>query len=234
MTGMKLCYFIMAMAAVLCSACKIIIVVGNEPGTEATSTKAVPTKTVPTREAPPDGLGLFKDAKLEAAIRKALDKPAGVIAASDLASLEKLEASFLGITDITGLEHATNLTSLNISHNPISDITSLAGLTKLKRLLIYKIRISDLKPLADLTQVEFVTFWETNVSDLTPLKSWKNLQSIELRLTKVTDYTPLHGLTNLKSLATNRRLISDEQLAMLKKALPNCKLEIETRNLQRQ
>ena len=229
MTGMKLCYFIMAMAAFLCSACKVIIVVGNEPGTEAT-----PTRADPAKEAAPDAPGLFKDAKLEAAVRKALDKPVGVITASDLASLEKLEASFLGITDITGLEHATNLTSLNISHNPISDITPLAGLTKLKRLLIYKIRISDLKPLADLTQVEFVTFWETNVSDLTPLKSWKNLQSIELRLTKVTDYTPLHGLTNLKSLATNRRLISDEQLAMLKKALPNCKLEIETRNLQRQ
>jgi len=231
-TGMKLCYFIMAMAAFLCSACKIIIVVGNEPGPEATPTKTADTKAI-TGLAAPVAAGLFKDAKLEAAVRKALDKPVGVIAASDLASLEKLEASFLGITDITGLEHATNLTSLNISHNPISDITPLAGLTKLKRLLIYKIRISDLKPLADLTNVEFVTFWETNVSDLTPLKSWKNLQSIELRLTKVTDYTPLHGLTNLKSLATNRRLISDEQLALLKKALPNCKLEIEKRNLQR-
>jgi hypothetical protein len=193
-----------------------------------------PGLEIPGEEAPPDGPGLIKDSNLEAAIRKALDKSFGVITASDLASLEKLEASFLGITDITGLQHATNLTSLNISHNPISDITPLAGLTNLKRLLLYKIRISDLKPLADLTQVEFVTFWETNVSDLTPLKSWKNLKSIELRLTKVTDYTPLHGLTNLKSLATNRRLISDEQLAMLKKALPNCKLEIEKRNLQLQ
>ena len=100
--------------------------------------------------------------------------------------------------------------------------------------MLFKTRITDLKPLADLTNVAFVTFWETNVSDLTPLKSWKNLKSIELRLTKVTDYTPLHGLTHLKSLATNRRLISDEQLALLKKALPNYKLEIEKRNLRRQ
>ena len=224
MTGVKLCYSITAVAVVLVSSCKVIIVLENEPGTRA----------APTKVAAPDASGLFKDPKLEAAVRKALDKPVGTITPRDLASLEKLEASFLGITDITGLEHATNLTSLNISHNPISDITPLAGLTKLKRLLIYKIRISDLKPLADLTQVEFVTFWETNVSDLTPLKSWKNLQSIELRLTKVTDYTPLHGLTNLKSLATNRRLISDEQLAMLKKALPNCTIEIETKYPQHQ
>ena len=207
------------------------------PGLEIPAEEAPPDGPgleLPAEEASPDGPGLIKDSKLEAAVRKVLGKLVGIITPSDLASLEKLEASFLGITTIAGLQLATNLTSLNISHNPISDITPLAGLTKLKRLLIYKIRITDLKPLADLTNVEFVTFWETNVSDLTPLKSWKNLQSIELRLTKVTDYTPLHGLTNLKSLATNRRLISDEQLALLKKALPNCKLEIEKRNLQLQ
>jgi hypothetical protein len=191
-------------------------------------------KRMPPEEPEPDAPGLIKDSKLEAALRKALGKPQGVITASDLASLKKLKASFLGITDISGLEHATNLTHLDLSHNPISDITPLAGLTNLKRLLLYKIRISNLKPLADLTNVEFVTFWETNVSDLSPLKSWKKLKSIELRLTKVTDYSPLHGLPQLKSLATNRRLISDEQLAMLKKALPNCKLEIEKRNLQPQ
>jgi Leucine-rich repeat (LRR) protein len=191
-------------------------------------------KRMPPEEPEPDGPGLIKDSKLEAALCKALGKPQGVITASDLASLKKLEASFLGITDISGLEHATNLTHLNLSHNPISDITPLAGLTNLKRLLLYKIRISNLKPLADLTNVEFVTFWETNVSDLSPLKSWKKLKSIELRLTKVTDYTPLHDLTHLNNLSTNRRLISDEQEAQLKQALPNCKLEIEKRNLQRQ
>lgn len=186
-------------------------------------------KAAKAEESAPEPSGLFKDPKLEAAVRKALGKPVGDITPRDLASLEKLEASFLGITDITGLEHATNLTSLNLSQNPINDVTPLGGLTMLKRLLLYKNRITDLKPLADLPNVEFVTFWETNVSDLAPLQGWKNLKSIELRLTKVTDYTPLHGLTNLKSLATNRRLISDEQLAMLKKALPNCKIEIEKR-----
>jgi hypothetical protein len=195
-----------------------------------------PGLEAPSEELPPDvpGPGLVKDSKLEAVVRKALGKPEGAITLRDLASLKKLEASFLGITNLSGLEHATNLTSLNLSHNPISDITPLAGLTKLKRLLLYKVRITDLKPLADLTNVEFVTFWEINVSDLTPLKSWKKLKSIELRLTKVTDYTPLHGLTHLKSLSTNRRLISDAQVIRLKAALPNCKLEIESRNLQPQ
>lgn len=181
----------------------------------------------PPLEPGPEGGEIFNDAKLEAAVRKALGKSNGVITRADLARLEKLEASFLGITDITGLQHAVNLKTLDLSHNPISDITPLAGLTQLRRLLLYKVRIRDLSPLADLTNVEFVTFWETNVRDLRPLANWKNLESIELRLTQVNDYTPLHHLPRLKLIATNRRLISVAQLAGLREALPKCRLEIE-------
>lgn len=182
-------------------------------------------KEMPPEEPGPDGPGLIKDTKLEAAVRKALGKPCGVITPSDLASLKKLEASFLGITDISGLEHATNLTHLNLSNNPIADITPLSGLIQLKRLLLYKVRISDLKPLADLTNVEFVTFWETNESDLLRLKSWMKLKFIELRLTKVTDYTPLHGLPKLKSLSTNRRLIRTNKRPNSSKPSPTANLK---------
>jgi len=186
----------------------------------------------PPLEPGPEGGEIFNDANLEAAIRKALVKPNGAITRADLVRSEKFEASFSGITDISGLQHAVNLTTLDLSHNPISDFSPLAGLTKLKRLLLYKVRITDLRPLADLTNVEFVSFWETQVSDLRPLANWKKLKSIELRLTKVTDYTLLHQLPRLKLIATNRRLISDAQLAGLRKALPNCRLEIERRPIE--
>ena len=115
--------------------------------------------------------------------------------------------SFLGIPAISGLKHAVNLKTLDLSHNLISDITPLAGLTKLKRLLLYKVRITDLSPLAN----------------------WKKLKSIELRLTKETNYTLLQHFPNLELLATNHRLISDAQRVALRKALPRCRLLIETR-----
>ncbi len=49
---------------------------------------------------------------------------------------------------------------------------------------------------------------------------------------QVNDYTPLHHLPRLKLIATNRRLISDAQLAGLREALPNCRLEIERRAIE--
>lgn len=48
---------------------------------------------------------------------------------------------------MTGLEHATNLTELNLTSNRIVDITLLTGLTKLTRLFLGGNNISDIEPL---------------------------------------------------------------------------------------
>ncbi|MCL0068011.1 stalk domain-containing protein, partial [Peptococcaceae bacterium] len=63
----------------------------------------------------------FLDANLEAAIRDALRKPTGDITKEDMAKLTKLKAWKRGITDLSGLEYAVNLTSLYLKHNQITD-----------------------------------------------------------------------------------------------------------------
>ena len=50
-----------------------------------------------------------------------------------------LPATRFNISDLTGLEHATNLTTLWIHSNSISDISPLAGLNKLTELLLTKV-----------------------------------------------------------------------------------------------
>ncbi len=81
------------------------------------------------------------DANLRAAIEDALDKDPGTpIAPSEMATLTDLEARDANISDLTGLEGATNLTSLNldgkrgtdgrlINSNSVSDLSPLARLT---------------------------------------------------------------------------------------------------------
>ena len=41
-----------------------------------------------------------------------------------------------GILDLTGLEHATNLTELSLQSNQISDVSALASLTNLTELVL--------------------------------------------------------------------------------------------------
>ncbi len=84
----------------------------------------------------------FPDAKLETAIRQAIDKPSGDISYADLAGLTELVASGRGIADLSGLERCTKLTKLDLGasdvpelySNDIRDILPLAGLARLTQL----------------------------------------------------------------------------------------------------
>jgi len=51
-------------------------------------------------------------------------------------AFQTLEASYLGITDLTGLEACTSLTSLNLIGNAITDLSPISGLTSLVDLLL--------------------------------------------------------------------------------------------------
>ena len=91
----------------------------------------------------------FPDYNLHLAIGRSLDKKGIVpsITSSEMTTLRTFNASNKDISDLTGLEHATNLTELNLTSNRIVDITLLTGLTKLTRLFLGGNNISDLAPL---------------------------------------------------------------------------------------
>ena len=88
------------------------------------------------------------DPNLRAAIENARGKTSGdTITTVDMAKLTALEAKNANITNLTGLEAATNLTELWLSYNSISNISPLAGLTNLTQLALRDNSISDLSPL---------------------------------------------------------------------------------------
>jgi hypothetical protein len=74
---------------------------------------------------------VFPDKNLEATVREALEKPEGPLTMGDVKRLAKLDAWELEIGDLSGIEHATNLTVLGLWDNEISDVSPLASLTNL-------------------------------------------------------------------------------------------------------
>ena len=128
----------------------------------------------------------------------------------------------IGISDITGLEYAKNLTVLNLYHNPISDISPIAGmeglvnfnlwgcqiedLTPLRALPRFEggflggNRISNLKPLTGLTNITGLNLNFNSISDVRPLATLHNLFHLELDHNQIVDYSPLANLTNLQVL----------------------------------
>ena len=95
------------------------------------------------------------DPNLRAAIATALGKPPSAsIVRGAMATLPRLEASYAGINNLTGLEGSTNLTFLSLWGNNISDISAVAGLTKLERLYLDRNNITDISPLVANTGLE--------------------------------------------------------------------------------
>lgn len=94
----------------------------------------------------------FADAKLKTVVEAALGKSNPT--PSDMLGLTSLSAFDQGITDLTGLEYATNLTELDLSGNQISDFSVLLILENLRSLSLRGSQITDINILSNLTKLE--------------------------------------------------------------------------------
>ena len=150
------------------------------------------------------------DINLRAAIAKALDKaPDDPILKSEMATLTRLLMGDARISDLTGLEWATNVTVLALEGNSISDISPLANLTNLTGLGLGGNSISDISPLANLTNLTRIGLEGNSISDISPLANLTNLTSLYLHGNSISDISPLANLTNLTTLYLTDNSISD-------------------------
>ncbi len=141
------------------------------------------------------------DPNLRTAIENALGTPAGApITTDDMATLTQLDARHANISDLTGLEDATNLASLTLWGNNVSDISAIAGLTKLTRLILFGNSISDISVLAGLTNLTGLGLGRNSISDISAIAGLTKLTGLGLGSNSISDISALSKLTNLKSL----------------------------------
>ena len=168
---------------------------------------------------PPAKVVSIPDPNLAAAVREALKLSVSeAITTHTMLALTRLEAEGRGITDLTRLEYAVNLTRLNLNavwvdnewhQNPISDVSPLAALTQLTWLGLSGTAVSDVSPLANLTQLETLVLQYTAVSDVSPLTALTQLTRLNLGGTAVSDVSPLANLTQLETLVLQYTAVSD-------------------------
>ena len=166
----------------------------------------------------------ISDPNLRAVIATALGKqPSDRIRRGDMANLTRLDARNANISDLTGLEGATNLRILDlgaeyvgaenrlINSNSVSDISAVAGLTNLTSLNLGNNSVSDISTVAGLTNLTSLYLEGNSVSDISAVAGLTNLTSLDLGGNPVSDISAVAGLTNLTSLYLwgNHNSISD-------------------------
>ncbi|MYK18748.1 hypothetical protein F4055_11390 [Candidatus Poribacteria bacterium] len=153
---------------------------------------------------------LIPDPNLREAIAETLGKaPNEPITEVDLARLTRIDADERGITDLTGLEHATRLERIEFRHNAISDLSPLKDLTRLNNIKLRGNRITNVSPLANLTNVDWLGLEQNAITDLSPLRKLIKLNGIGIDGNPISDVSPLASLISLDRLNAWRTPISD-------------------------
>jgi hypothetical protein len=143
----------------------------------------------------------FQDSNLEAAVRDILNQPEGDIRQHKLLTIAKLDASGYEVTDLDGIQHLRNLSSINLRDNHITEITQLSQLVRLTDLNLRGNAISDIRPLATLTNLKSLNLRDNPVTDLSPLSELTNLRELNLHgIPLEDDIALLQSFPNLRRL----------------------------------
>ena len=157
-----------------------------------------------------DAVVNIPDASLRGKVEAALDKSGGeAITRAEMATLDTLIAQPRRISDLTGLEYATNLTYLYLGGNDISDISHLSSLTRLTVLWLQSNDISDISGLSGSTSLTELYLGDNDISDISHLSSLTRLTHLELYNNDVSDISGLSGSTSLTELHLGGNDISD-------------------------
>ena len=151
------------------------------------------------------------DPNLERAIREEIGLLADLpITQLVMNQLTGLDAGNNQIEDLTGLEHAANLTWVHLHQNNISSLKPLAELIHLERLSLWGNPISDLSPISGLTSLQRLDLGGCHVSDITPIENLIALTYLTLHSNlRIVDITPLANLTKLIELRLSYNRIVD-------------------------
>ena len=150
------------------------------------------------------------DANLRAAIAETLDKQPNVpLTRADMARLGRLIAHNRDISDLTGLEFATNLSEIRANNNLIADVSPLAGLSRLHVIEFRENVIRDLSPLSGLIDLRVLSVNDNLISDLSPVADLRRLVVLEIGDNAISDFSAIAGLTKLEYIRFSNNLFAD-------------------------
>ena len=153
---------------------------------------------------------LFEDANLEAAVRSKIKKSTGDITVLDIKNMTgDLTATNMSIRSLKGLEHAVNLTRIELSGNEIVDLTPLSNMTKLEYIFVGNNKIKCLEPLKNMHSLEMLVADNNYISDLSPLSELASLTNLKVSDNNISDLTPVAKIEQLGLLWVGNNNIKD-------------------------
>src|SRR5262245_25944567 len=144
---------------------------------------------------------IIPDAGLNAALRAALQKPAGPLTAQDMLSLTNLNAGNRQISSVAGLEAAHNLRFLGLEENAITNFPIAGALTNLTNLDLSGNLLNNLVLPPGLGRLELLNLAGNVLTNLTFPAGLTNLNALLLIANQLTELTLPPDMTRLLALS---------------------------------
>lgn len=135
---------------------------------------------------------------------------------ADFISLETLIMRNVPVGDQAGvLAGLKKLKVVNLSHTGISDITALSGAVQMTHLEMSENEISDISPLAGMKHLEVLDLGSNRIGSVAALEGHVLIHDLDLRENEISDIMPLRALTSLRylNLHSNNTIASIESIA---------------------
>lgn len=129
------------------------------------------------------------------------------------------------------VKYCKNLYALDLGHNEFDDLSFLYDMPQLRVLIIAAGNAKDITPIGSLKHLEYLEIFNNSIEDISCLKDMPYLMDLNIVQNLIDDISPLKELKSLKRLwifTHSRRSPgpeSEETLAELQKALPNCYID---------
>ena len=132
--------------------------------------------------------------------------------------------------NVDGYTVSSTATELNLASAGISDLTGLQGLAYLETVNLEDNSISNIYIL-EFSNSRFVLrsldLSDNLIEDITPLACLKSIETLDLRNNSISSLQPLMMLTTLKTLYIGGNNVTEQQIADLQFALPDCEIMVE-------
>jgi predicted phosphodiesterase len=137
----------------------------------------------------------FADANLKSAVETELGISEPNV--TDMLALTSLDANTKWISDLTGLEYASNLTVLNLYDNLLNSISQVSGLSDLTELEMSENQIMDVSPLASLNGLSILRLQRNGISDISPIAQLSELTELNLPWNYLSEMSSLSQMDSL-------------------------------------
>ena len=151
------------------------------------------------------------DNHLRFVLANTLRKDVSEITKDYLITLREIDLSECSISNLEGLQYATNLNSIDLSKNEIIDASLLSKLQKLSNLELSENKIEDVSFLNNLKKLKNIGLDGNNISHICSLSNLKNLNLINISNNKIRDLSFIRTLHS-----KNIKIIASEQCVVLK------------------